>query len=500
MFLINLLFLNDGEIDKSLLFQILTESHIPLPLSKDNLEECCQYLNVEKIVNYTTDGKIRIAHDSIINELEHQPVNPILFVAYSILKEYYMEQIRMFPEEHIVERLFSLFVRFGDEELIKIFPYVKQIIKSRKYPQAIIYKLVRFRDILSERGISNPQFVNEIATLLTSLCLELELGEEAQNNLNLIYSDQNPYHRAMQAAIYSLDFTNQLSMNKIKKLIEHAETAREKLVIQLCMLSGEMACLNIEKSRDIAKSLIDIKEYKNIFEYAFLLRNYAELSSTYDESLFLYSQAIKRFRHAGRNDLCAQVYVSMSMIYAYKGNLSIAEKLLDKAEKMGGAFKRHLLNNYAVLEILSFKINVNTSEKLEDALLLTKDPYETLIIESNLLVCYVILNNKNKADQMRKNIEQQNYMQFHYEEFLHIVLQDLLFYYTSIGEKQKVTEITNELQKLIEISAPKSMVKEIAPLQLSKIKNPLEFYSNYPYRVDFLGNWNFEINRDLETY
>ena len=45
-----------------------------------------------------------------------------------------------------------------------------------------------------------------------------------------------------------------------------------------------------------------------------------------------------------------------------------------------------------------------------------------------------------------------------------------------------------------------SMAYRIAFLQLTGTHSADEFYSNFPFRVDFLGNWDLEISRDLERY
>lgn len=494
-FLLYLLFLNGGEIKFHQICSMLVNNPEGPLLTQLSIENILFKLQNQKVIEYRSDGSIRIFHDSILMEIEKQNVNPIQYVAFNALKRYYTQKLDEGPDEDTVGHLFSIYLKFSDEELLHIFPYLRQIIKSRKYPRLIISKLVNFREDLTQRQNINYKIVYEMSTLLTTLCLELGLWEEAQKNLDLIYSNSNPYHRALQAAIYALDYT---SLNKIETLVEQAEFERERLIIQICQLSRDMARQSTEQSAKKAKSLIENESYQSMFEYAYLLRNYAELVEDLDESIHLYFKSLKRFHDVGREDLCAQVLVSLSMIYAYKGQLSKAQRYLNKAEKTGNIQDRFLLNNNAVLEILNGSMNEKTIIKLNDALLITGDLYERLIVECNLLVCYVMKQDKTLAAQLCKTIEEQNYTQFEYEEFLHIVYQDLLYYHMTFGDSTEAERLTCCIRELINKSGSCSMAHRLAKLQLNNQINSSEFYSNFPYRVDFLGSWDFEISRDLE--
>src|SRR5699024_84491 len=105
----------------------------------------------------------------------------------------------------------------------------------------------------------------------------------------------------------------------------------------------------------------------------------------------------------------------------------------------------YFLNNYAVLDLLDGNTSENIAKQLNDALLLTCDPYEKILIQCNLLVCYTLLTEMERAKEIMLEITSQPFEQFQYEEFLHIVYQDLFYYFGIIGHSAKVQQYKQHL-------------------------------------------------------
>lgn len=496
-FLVDLIYLNGGAISFSVMCRIIVGSRNAPMLSPPMLTALVDQLVQQHVVQKENEEVIKIFHDSIITELETQSANPILFSAFDVLKTFYFEELRAGQDEHTIRQLLRLCIKFSDPEIIKLFPFIKELVRKYKYPQDIVKKLTQLRNELTKTRTTNYALVREVSVFLVTLCLELGFAEEAQQNLNIVYTNKNPYHRALQAAIYALDFTNDANMKKVEKLADQALSVRERLTIKLCLLSGEMARLSTAESAAIAKQLLETRDFQSLFEYAFLLRDYAELVQDYDESIALCKEALRRFKEKGRIDLCAQIQVSLSMFYAYKGQLKIARRLLYEAEKTAYISDCYLLNNLAVLDLLSRRYTNQTAKNLWDALLVCNDTYEKIIIMCNLLVCYIELGNREQAEELRTMIESQDYHQFQYEEFLHIVYQDLYYCHMSLGQSAQAEQLKAQLCKLVDRTSG-TMAHRIGELQLKGEHSPKEFFSNFPYRVDFLGAWNVEISRDLE--
>ena len=497
-FIVNLIYLNDGVVEAGLLNRLLLESNSRLPFSQSLIEEHLQTLMSESILDYEAERRYYTIHDSIISELETQAASAVLYTAFRTLKEFYLKQLQEYPSEDTIEHLFRLFLKFSDEDVLLIFPHICQLIMSYKYRQPMIAKLVRFRELLTRRGNTNYNTIYELSLSLTLLCLKLGFAQEAQKNIDLVYSEDNPFHRTLQVAILALDFTNDQSEKRAEALVRMATSNQERLTMELFLLSGKMACLPTKESREIVKHLMDSPSYQGLFEYAYLLRDYAELASEYRESIRILGDVLRRFKKADRQDLCNQVLVSMSMFLAYEGNLSAAKKLLSKAQQSRTVPEHYILNNFAVIDILEGTYNHRTVNALKDALLITGDPYESLIVRCNILVCYTLLGDAQQAEQIYASINEDEYSHYRYEEFLHIIYQDLYFYNLSFGKhsvaeafKGKILELTQRLSK-------DSMAYRVAVLQLAGISSPKEFFSRFQFRVDFLGSWDLEISRELE--
>ena len=499
-FVVNLLYLNESPVRYADLCRMLIGNLNAPPFSEQTIYQYINELEREKIVRILGSGEIRIYHDSIIAQLDVQAASVLLYSAYTILKEYYCRKLCEPQNEEAVEHLFCLYVRFSDEELLTIFPQIVKVIRSYKYPNTAINKLISFRERIQLQGHLNPQLYVKLVTLLVNLCLEYGLWEEALSNLNLIYSPTNPYHRAMKAAALSLDFTNDESISSIHYLIQQATSPREKLTSELCLLSAKMARQPRKESIKMAQRMMATSEYHDCLEFAFLLSNYAELIDNTTECISLYKQAIERFHSVGRDELGANILVFLSMLYAYEGRIVEARKVLDMGKTLGEIKESYLLNNYSVLNILEGKMTTDDAKQFSDALLLTCDPYERILIQCNLLVCYTLLSEKERAEQIMLEITSQQFEQFQYEEFLHIVYQDLLFYFKADKQCSQVDKYRQLLQELIENAPSDSMFVPIAKMQLTNQSSPNLYYSQFPFRVDFLGCWNIEISSDLENY
>lgn len=498
-FLVNLLYLNESPIRCSDLVRMLIGNMNAPPFSEQKLYECINELEKEKIIRILNSGKIRIYHDSIISQLNIPSASVLLYSAYAVLKEFYCWKLSDTQNEEAVEHLFRLYVRFSDEELLTIFPQIAKLIRNYKYPRTAINKLISFRERIQQKGHLSPNLYVKLVTLLVNLCLEYGLWGEALSNLDLIYSPTNPYHRALRALALSLDFTNDESISTIHALIQQATSPREKLTSELCLLSAEMARQPRKESFKMAQKMLATTEYCNCFEYAFLLSNYAELIDDTEECICLYKQAIERFHFVGRDELGANILVFLSMIYAYEGRITDARKVLDKGKSLGGIKESYLLNNYAVLDVLDGNVTKDNAKQLSDALLLTCDPYERILIQCNLLVCYTQLSEMERAEQIMLEITSQRFEQFQYEEFLHIVYEDLLYYFKMVNQGAEIERYRRQLQRLIDNAASDAMFVPIAKMQLINQSSPDLFFSQFPFRVDFLGSWSIEISSDLEN-
>lgn len=505
-YIVNIIYLNEGIINCTQLFQMILNSRreSPIKLSQPYLVSLLDGLIVKNIIIQNGDI-IRISHDSIMAELEEQKVNPLLYSAYGQLTDYYWEQKQLDPfHDSSVERLFSLYLKFSDEAVTDILDDLKYIILKCKYPHTMIAKLSRLKDKLLEKQSNlGSKSIYEMILMMVGFSYDMDLGKVAQENLDIIYDSRNPLHRAYQVGILSLDCSSIKQRDLIRDMVAKApKGSRLKLTMELCLLTAMMQACPLVESKKFAESLMFEKEYDNFLEYGFLLRNYAEMVDYTNESIELYKKCLQIFEQHKRKDLQAQIFISLSMSYSYKGLLETAKNYIMKALDISNRplKENFVLNNLAVIEILAGSFTEQVEKDLNDSLLITSNEYEQVIIRCNLLIYYVMTRQNELARQTSQAIECCNYEKFEYEELQHIVYQNLMFYYETINSVEQQNYYATRIQDLIYQKDVGIGTKQLAELLLAKKRVAEIFYSNFPFRADFLGYWGFEISRDLEHF
>lgn len=494
-YLLFIIFLNDDSIlyDELATMVIESENEIILDFVKLNslINQLCLNNILIKENNY-----IKIKHDSISNTLNQYIQTPILYCAYSTLKKYYINNLM---NNASVEKLLSLYLKFSDQDLLVFLPRVKEFILNIKYPNLIIKKLGYFRERMLH--ISSQGFYGTYYLTLTmvEICLNKKMGNEAQKNLDLIYDETNPYHIALQAQIYSLK-ENMEAHDALSSLIQITpENSRLRLICEIFLLYLKMKLLTWDITKRYGEKLIKTASYMQYTEYAYLLRNFAELCDDAFECNALYLKAIDIFKSKNMYHEMAAVYLSLSMISAYDGNLIKSKQYIEDAIKLDTRELSlcYILNNKSVLEILEETYSEFTEKNLRNAILLSVSRYETIIVNSNLLIYYCLVKNFNKANNVAGIIENSYYIDFQYEELLHIVYQNLYYFYCTFNHNHaKTNYYYNQILSLINAPNTRESTKLLAS-GINHLIETKEYYAQFPFRVDFLGYWEFTVDSEL---
>lgn len=483
-YIVNIIYLNEGKIDFILLTQILTEFKDPyIFFTLQNVSDILRQLEEKHIISIASTN-VEIAHDSIILELERQRYNPTLAAAYRLLTNFYTVQKTQRNNDYSnIIKLFMLYLKFHDESIISILDDIKKMILQYKYPQVILSKLVYLRDKLLEKQNPNVKISNEISLALLEVSYQMELGQFAQEALDTIYNPKDTLHRIYFVGLMALNSTGSEIHLEIKKLIDKERFgSRPRLVMELMLLSSIMETESLNESKAFAQKMLSVESYKEYMEFAFLLRNYAELVEI-KESLIIYQECLQIFESFNRRDLQAQIYISIAMCHSYLGQLESAKNDIKMAVELSeGLVKENMiLNNSAVIDMLSGNFSEQVLKNLQDALLLTANQYESILVKCNLLVWYTVNQNYEVAQKICTEIEESKYSKYNYEEFLLIVYTNLCFYYQQIDNSEYLV-----------------YSKKIEKLQDMREENLNPYISTTPYRVDFLGYWNIDISRDLQ--
>lgn len=506
-YVVYILYLNESPLLESSLYSILTkadESCGKISFSIGRATALLDKLEFEKIIK-KRNGAYSIKHDTLITTLSQMPADPPYFLAFKALESHYQEVAERGASNQAdcINHLFTLYIRFHDERLVDLLPKLWDLILSAKYPKEIIQKIEEYKLHVLDGSRTNPHILYPVARFLTELCIRLQYPKEAQENLDLMRAIKpSQYSTGLQGAIYALR-SNQANWENLNSLIDITEEdSRLRLSLCLCRLRIMMRSCDSNKPKNYAEELLAHSSYQNCPEYGFLLHNYAEFSKTPTEALGYYRKVLNIFKKYGMVNMQAETNISMSMAYSYAGQLKNARKALQKAKKLSPKWipETVLLNNSAVIEILEDRVSPSTLSKLADAALMNVNPYELLIVKSNWLTGLTLSNHMEQAADLAAEIENTDYEVYQYEDFLHIIYQDLHFYYSTAGNKEKISYYREKLTALSERDEINEGTRTLIRLMLKNHRTSKNFYSQFPFRVDFLGFWGLVISPDLENF
>ena len=506
-YIVYILYLNEIPMSESTLNSILTkadQSSGKISFSISKAAALLDKLESERIIKKRGDA-YSIKHDTLIAALSHMSVEPTRFLAFRALESHYQEISEQGTgnQEDYINHLFTLYAEFHDERLIDLLPKLWDLILAAKYPKDIIQKIEEYKHHILKSSGTDPHILYPVARFLTELCIRLQYPKEAQENLDLIRAIKpSQYLTGLQGAIYALRSTQE-NWDKLNALIAKTEKgSRLRLSLCLCRLRIMMRSCDSNKPKTYAEELLACPDYQSYPEYGFLLHNYAEFSKTPAEALDIYRQALNIFKKYKMVNMQAEVNISMSMGYSYAGQLKNARKAIQKAKELSPKQipETVLLNNSAVIEILDRNVSPSVLSKLADAALMNINPYELLIIKSNWLIGLILSNCMDQAADLVAEIENSDYEIYQYEDFLHIIYQNLYFYYTKVENKEKANYYQEKLIALSGRAEISEYTRTLIRLMLQKRQTSKNFYSKFPFRVDFLGFWGLVISSDLENF
>ena len=486
------------EINYAELFELTTEPYTPadIAFSLASYENCYQELCTAKVI-VSTKSTLRIRHDSIITAIGNRPKEPVLFMAYAAVKKYYLSIMQdPIKKPQIIERLFSLYIKGGDIDIVNLLTEFRAIVLREKYPNDIIKKLNFLEQKLFGAPISLRKYAYET---LAEICHAIGMADQGEIYLNQIYDGTNLFHFALKAGILALKYHIPACQHELDIMAATpSNNPRLRITVGLCRLFGVMMTSRKSTGKMYAEQLLADSECTKFVEYGLLLRNYAELIDDIPTSINMYEQALSIFKTHHYQGYEADVYIALSMLYAYLGDFNRAEKYLALAVDTNiETEKSAVYNNRAAISILKGTYDKETLRNLNNALLLNNYDYDKCIIKCNLLIYYCLTGKMEGARELCIQIENSGYERYDYDEFKHIIYLNLLFFSKCANDTNREELYTNKLRELADSDDVCESVVRLIRANLSKIEDEKYFYSKFPYRVDFLCNWRFWIDNNI---
>jgi GTPase SAR1 family protein len=497
-YLLGIIYWLETEINYAELFELTSEPYTPsdIAFSFTLYEKSYRELCIAKVI-IPTENALRLRHDSIIIAIENYPKNDIFFMAYTTVKKYYLCIVQdPFKKNQIMERLFSLYIKGGDIDIVNLLTEIRVIILREKYPDNIIKKLDFLEQKLFGATVSFRKYAYES---LAEICHAIGMADQAEIYLNKIYDATNHFHFALRAGILALKYYIPDCRSELDTMSDTPlDNQRLQITIGLCRLFGVMMASRKSTGRRYVEQLIKDTECIESLEYGLLLRNYAELIDDIPISINVYEQALNIFKKHHNQEYEADVYMALSMLYAYLGKLNRAEKYLQRAiDTNAETEKSAVYNNMATISILKGTYDKETLRNFNNSLLINNYDYDKCIIKSNLLIYYCLVGKIDKANELCIEIENSGHERYNYDEFKHIIYTNLLFFSKRAYDTNREVFYTNELRELANSDDVCESVVRIIQANLSATEDTKYFYSKFPYRVDFLGNWRFCIDKSI---
>jgi tetratricopeptide (TPR) repeat protein len=497
-YLLGIMYWLEAEIGYSELFELTSEPYTPsdIAFSITLYEKSYQELCTAEII-VTTKNALRLRHDSIIATIGNYPKSDIFYMAYTTVKKYYLFIIQdPIKKQQIMERLFSLYIKSGDIDIVNLLSEIRDVVLHEKYPDKIIKKLGFLEQKLFGANVS---FHNYAYEALAEICHAIGMADQAEIYLNKIYDVTNPFHFALRAGILALKYHIPDCRNELDAMTDTpSDNPRLRITIYLCRLFGVMMTSRKSIGKKYVEQIMENTECIESVEYGLLLRNYAELIDDIPSSINMYERALNIFKKHHYQGYEADVYIALSMLYAYLGRFNRAEKYLQRAiETDTETEKSAVYNNLAAISLLKGTYSKETLRNLNNALLINNYDYDKCIIRCNLLIYYCLVGKIDRATELCIQVETSEHERYENDEFKHIIYTNLLFFSRRASDTNREVLYTNKLRKLANSDDVCESVVHIIRANLSATEDTKYFYSKFPYRVDFLGNWRFWIDKSL---
>lgn len=445
----------------------------------------------ELISNNILEEKPKLSlSKSLYNQIVESYHNNIEgYIAYNFLKEY-------FNSKNDIISLFKINCLFKENnEIIQLFPKLKIMAIKRKYPEIIISELEK--NFLQDEKIDS--FNERIIMFIVELCILCDDYEKGKFYLNKIYNKKRIAHNILIAELEAINYRNtKKSIDIIDKIEKYYDdTSRCTFIIILYKMKIFMERKSIKQTTQLINYIDKIEKFKHYPEYSYYLRNKAELSNL-KEGNTIYNECISSLINLNDPLYLPSIYIALSMNYAHLGKLKMANeynnKLIDN--QLEGIREYYLLNNRATIKMLNNIFDKTVISDLKNADYLNSNFYDKIVILCNQLVFYTVTRNINNAKNIISELSKISIEDYGYEEIKHIYYQNILYYYKTINNSKKVDKYKHYIYQLLENIEKNSYTYQLASLQINGKTDDNFFFSNFPYRVDFLGYWDFTVNLD----
>lgn len=339
---------------------------------------------------------VKFIHSSVKDFLQQSTnvnIEKSKLIAYGMLRDIFNKDLgtsnyNWYTKKELVLYLVKIYAQNSPEKIMPILDKFKELIIDDVGIEQINHLLDLLFDELSQ--ISNSRIIIRVI----KICYDLGLYSRAYTFLTDNFQNNINYYMYKASLLNRLD-RHYECISYCDSIMDESPNIRYKLTIQLIKMLSLRTLNRKNEYRQLYFNLLNSRHYMTCLEYGFLLRNSEILFSPVNDIPYI-KRSIKHFEKY--NDLKNILYAQLTLAteYAYAGKIKSAETILGSIadDFLQTTTEKHIYyNDLAAVQLAGKTADENTLVSLEQALLYSRNSYDTLTILSNK-ICWFILCKK----------------------------------------------------------------------------------------------------------
>lgn len=440
-----------------------------------------------------------------------------VFVKDSIISDYIMKNNSFVAQRMIANQLWQKFYQYEWDYNTNIFRQKSETLYNLLYFSSQLNDQEKIKFVLNElynninnnfnkflyllntmqKTMLNNSIMSEKLNLtLLKTYYILERIDESFEILNNIDKTSNKFIAYKSILLYRQGDLNE-SIDFCNKTLKNVHSSNLKLFL----MNVKMICyrnLNqIDKAEIIFNTIIENKEYHNLYEYGYTLRN-SQMIFTAHKAMSFIEQSVNHFKLNMDKQQEGFSCIALSVLKARDGNFSESKRLLnDTLILFKNIFiaKHTIYNNFAVLKILESQYDNEAKSFIKKAIYTVdnKTPFAHIVILINSLIINIETMNFDVCNDIIDSIILAlETTVIKDPETLRMIYYNISIYYQTIGSQQLADDYIIKLKEL----------GTLTTFWMYKLNNDINIKSEkvmlqHKYRPIFLTHWFMDINENL---
>lgn len=444
------------------------------------------------------NNNISIKHDYIKDEIiANEYFERYLIIGYQMWSDYYYnlyinKNFNNMTMQDLTNNLFYFFYFSDSKKIFTILDDIKQIAINSIYPDDATFYLEKIRNNVINSRSQESKLINYA---LFDIYYYLGIFEKCYAII------QNIDEYSLKKTIYDIAVLDRLdrhqeAINEIESVMTSNPQGNYLLALYILKMISLRSLNKIKEAEKIFYLCLNNDNFKDLYEYGFLLRN-SEIFLSYSDSIVYLKQSAEFFQKKEEHIYEGHSRVSLAMNYARIGKLEeayqqilVAEKLLENEtlEKF-----IYLIDKAIILLYKDFDENIEKAiGLLKRSLRFSVTNFDKIAIYNNLLICYTYLKEENNAFE---TIDILNNLILEQPD----VVSHRITYF-NISYFHKTFNNTNLFQKYIDKAKRIDSVDDIEfwnqkLYNKNSNNNQYDFLLKYDFDLFYLTYWHFDISK-----